>query len=107
MDCGVVAPAREVEEVAKPDSCRCGYTRHMSTPSSYSIRIVLAAAVLFALTGCGNKGPLVMPQKPVPVEVAPASTPEATPPASSDPATPSTQTDGQPSQPTTPADGKG
>ena len=27
-----------------------------------------AVAVVLALAACGNKGPLVMPQKPVPVE---------------------------------------
>ncbi|WP_045738847.1 lipoprotein [Xanthomonas sp. MUS 060] len=83
----------------------------MSTLSSHSIRIVLAAAVLLALAGCGNKGPLVMPQKPVPVEVTPAAAPEATPPASADPAAPSTPADGQSSQPTNlsgpSVDGKG
>jgi len=30
--------------------------------------LVAAACVLLVLTACGNKGPLVMPQKPVPVE---------------------------------------
>ena len=39
--------------------------------------IALTVASLVALAGCGNKGPLVMPQKPVPVEVQPV-----TPPAS-------------------------
>ena len=30
--------------------------------------IPLAASALLFLSACGNKGPLVMPQKPVPVE---------------------------------------
>ena len=30
--------------------------------------LVAAACALLVLTACGNKGPLVMPQKPVPVE---------------------------------------
>jgi len=38
---------------------------------------VAAVCVLLVLTACGNKGPLVMPQKPVPVEeqVVPAPDP--------------------------------
>jgi len=32
------------------------------------LMFVAATATLLALTACGNKGPLVMPQKPVPVE---------------------------------------
>lgn len=31
-----------------------------------------AAAALLVLSACGNKGPLVMPQKPVPIEEQPA-----------------------------------
>jgi predicted small lipoprotein YifL len=41
------------------------------------ISIALAVAALSALPGCGNKGPLVMPQKPVPVEVQPVTPPPA------------------------------
>lgn len=52
--------------------------------------IALTVASLVALAGCGNKGPLVMPQKPVPVEVQPVtppapqqSQPQSQPPQSS------------------------
>ncbi|WP_254460362.1 LPS translocon maturation chaperone LptM [Xanthomonas sacchari] len=67
----------------------------MSTSSSSPIRLVLSAAVLLALAGCGNKGPLVMPQKPVPVEATPAPAPDATPPATTDPAGQAQPVDGQ------------
>ncbi|ALJ27105.1 MULTISPECIES: lipoprotein [Stenotrophomonas] len=46
--------------------------------------LVAAACALLVLTACGNKGPLVMPQKPVPVEeqeVKPATQPQADGPA--------------------------
>jgi predicted small lipoprotein YifL len=38
-------------------------------------RILIVLAALGLLAACGNKGPLVMPQKPVPVEqpAAPAT----------------------------------
>lgn len=44
---------------------------------SHRILIPLAATSLLFLAACGNKGPLVLPQKPVPVEevVEPASEP--------------------------------
>ena len=66
-------------------------------------KTLLAASVfVLLLAACGNKGPLVMPQKPVPVEEpvpaapaepveAPTATPaEGTPepPPAADPATP-------------------
>lgn len=56
----------------------------MKIPHRNVILIPLAAASLLFLAACGNKGPLVLPQKPVPVEeiVEPAT--EATPPASQD-----------------------
>lgn len=57
----------------------------MSTKSSH-VRIALVAATFLALAACGNKGPLVMPQKPVPVETRPA-----TPPAQTEPASPAAQ----------------
>ena len=47
-------------------------------------RIAIASFLLCLLTACGNKGPLVMPQKPVPVEeqeVKPATQPQADGPA--------------------------
>ena len=41
-----------------------------------------ALAVALLLAACGNKGPLVMPQKPVPVEQeTPAPVPDEAPPA--------------------------
>ena len=52
--------------------------------STNRILIPLAALALLSLSACGNKGPLVMPQKPVPVEeqvVEPAADAEATPAA--------------------------
>jgi predicted small lipoprotein YifL len=39
----------------------------MSIPHRNRILIPLAAASLLLLAACGNKGPLVLPQKPVPV----------------------------------------
>lgn len=69
----------------------------MSTTFRHPIRIALAGAALLALVGCGNKGPLVMPQKPVPVETpaAPANPDEATPPATTEPADQAQPVDGQ------------
>ncbi|WP_312237165.1 lipoprotein [Stenotrophomonas sp.] len=54
----------------------------MSIPHRNRILIPLAAASLLLLAACGNKGPLVLPQKPVPVEeVAEPATDATTPPA--------------------------
>jgi predicted small lipoprotein YifL len=36
--------------------------------TSRLLMLVPAACALLVLTACGNKGPLVMPQKPVPIE---------------------------------------
>ncbi len=36
--------------------------------TSRSLMLIPVACALLALTACGNKGPLVMPQKPVPIE---------------------------------------
>jgi predicted small lipoprotein YifL len=44
--------------------------------------LIPAALLLLGLSACGNKGPLVMPQKPVPIEeqeVTPAEQPAADP----------------------------
>ncbi|RXQ98747.1 LPS translocon maturation chaperone LptM [Pseudoxanthomonas composti] len=45
----------------------------------------LSCALLLALSACGNKGPLVLPEKPAPVEELPASnaptSEDPTPPA--------------------------
>jgi predicted small lipoprotein YifL len=48
-------------------------------------RWALSCATLLALSACGNKGPLVLPEKPAPV-AAPA--PAAPTPASTDPSQP-------------------
>ena len=48
--------------------------------------ILSALAVVLVLAACGNKGPLVMPQKPVDVPVTPApadAAPESPAPAAS------------------------
>ncbi|HJW57411.1 MAG TPA: lipoprotein [Burkholderiaceae bacterium] len=37
------------------------------------IRLGAAAALLFAVSGCGQKGPLYLPAKPQPVVSAPAA----------------------------------
>ena len=44
-----------------------GYTSAMNKTPRFPM-LVAAACALLVLTACGNKGPLVMPQKPVPVE---------------------------------------
>ena len=57
---------------------RRGYTAAMTK------RLVLLSLLSCLLAACGNKGPLVMPQKPVPVEeqeVKPATQPQADGPA--------------------------
>ena len=60
----------------------CGYTRHMSTNLPI-FRMALVAAGFLTLAACGNKGPLVMPQKPVPVQTQPTT---ETQPAQTEPA---------------------
>lgn len=40
----------------------------MKTSPRTLISLTLAASALLVLSACGNKGPLVLPQKPVPVE---------------------------------------
>lgn len=66
----------------------------MTNSRAHLILIPLAASGLLFLAACGNKGPLVMPQQPVPVEevVEPAAAPptgddaqgDGTPPAAQD-----------------------
>jgi diaminopimelate decarboxylase len=51
----------------------------------------LAASVALALAGCGQKGPLYLPEKGGAVVTSPAATPPAPPPAPNPP--------GQPPQP--------
>lgn len=59
----------------------------MSMMSSRFLRIAVAASGLLILAACGNKGPLVMPQKPVPVEAQPVPQPPSgeTPPPTQTP----------------------
>ncbi|MEB2232946.1 lipoprotein [Xanthomonas sp. LMC-A-07] len=51
----------------------------MSIMSRPSVRLALVGATLVLLAACGNKGPLVMPQKPVPVEAQPVLQPPDAP----------------------------
>ncbi len=60
--------------------------------SRMNIRLPLVLVTACLLTACGNKGPLVLPQKPVPVETTPAA----------QPATPAPSTEASQSQPATP-----
>ncbi|EKT4443399.1 TPA: lipoprotein [Stenotrophomonas maltophilia] len=75
----------------------------MNIPHRNTLLIPLAAASLLLLAACGNKGPLVLPQKPVPVEetVEPVAEPatEATPAQTEGSGTPATTVD--PAAPTT------
>jgi predicted small lipoprotein YifL len=75
----------------------------MKIPHRNAILIPLAAASLLLLAACGNKGPLVLPQKPVPVEeaVEPAAEPatEAAPAQTEGTGTPATTAEPAP-QPT-------
>ncbi len=60
----------------------------MKTTPRTLISLALAASALLVLSACGNKGPLVMPQKPVPVEdVAEPAADDQTPPAATDDST--------------------
>ncbi len=56
----------------------------MSIPHPRILLIPLAALALLSLSACGNKGPLVMPQKPVPVEEQAVEPVEDTVPADTD-----------------------
>lgn len=47
----------------------------MSIMSRPSVRLALVGATFVPFAACGNKGPLVMPQKPVPVEAQPVPQP--------------------------------
>ena len=44
------------------------------------LRLALSCAALLALSACGNKGPLVLPEKPAPVETPAPATPATTDP---------------------------
>ncbi|MGE8279690.1 MAG: LPS translocon maturation chaperone LptM [Stenotrophomonas sp.] len=81
----------------------------MNTTSRFLI-LIPAALMLLGLSACGNKGPLVMPQKPVPIEeqevvpaddsTPPASEGEGTTPPASDTTEGQDKTEGTDSQPT-------
>lgn len=43
------------------------------------MRITLSAAILAVLAGCGAKGPLILPEKVVPIEVPAETVPETVP----------------------------
>ena len=61
-----------------------GYTRPMKPIA----RSLLVAAVLVTLAGCGNKGPLVLPDAPAADVAVPTQTPppsEPPPPGAADP----------------------
>ena len=46
-----------------------------------SLRLTLSAAILALLAGCGAKGPLILPEKAVPIEAPTETAPESVPPA--------------------------
>ena len=50
-----------------------------------TLRIATLAALLATLAGCGNKGPLVLPARPAPID--PATVPAAQPATDAQPAT--------------------
>lgn len=60
----------------------CGYTGAMNTLNRKIIAVALAGLVTAGVVGCGNKGPLVLPQRPAvdsaPVDVEEAEADEAT-----------------------------
>lgn len=68
----------------------------MSLMSRPSVRLALVGATFVLLAACGNKGPLVMPQKPVPVEAQPVPPPDEPTPAPVDTDTPPASTTDQP-----------
>ncbi|MDG2526019.1 lipoprotein [Stenotrophomonas sp. HITSZ_GD] len=70
----------------------------MSMKFSRSFRIAAAGAGLLLLAACGNKGPLVMPQKPVPVQAQPVPQPPSgeTPPPTQTPTEAAQPIDGTP-----------
>ena len=75
-------------------------------------RIATTALALALLAGCGNKGPLVLPTEPPPIDPAtlPDTQPEpATPtdPEAAEPATDSTTPPETPAPPATDGDGNG
>lgn len=71
--------------MSKDTYSKAFFARHL-------VRFAAAAAAFLVVAACGNKGPLVMPQKPVPVEVQ--QVPVAAPPATQTPAESSQPVDG-------------
>jgi len=83
-------------ECQQPANGVLAILRSMSIKPRPFVRLALIGATFSLLAACGNKGPLVMPQKPVPVEAQPASQPPdaSTPaPASVDSSKHATTTD--------------
>ena len=62
-----------------------------------SMHIALSAVVLALLAGCGAKGPLILPEKAVPIELPAETAPEAAP--ESVPPVDGTETDAVPAEP--------
>ena len=63
-----------------------------------TMRLILSAAVVALLAGCGAKGPLILPEKAIPIEVPaeetmPEAAPESVPPADG------AETDATPTEP--------
>jgi predicted small lipoprotein YifL len=65
------------------------------------MRITLSAAILAVLAGCGAKGPLILPEKVVPIEVPAETVPEDAPERSPDsvPSVDSPEADALPEEP--------
>lgn len=80
----------------------------MKIPHRNVLLIPLAAASLLFLAACGNKGPLVLPQKPVPVEeaVEPAAEPATEAPPAQTEGTSTPATTPEPAPQPTPAPAK-
>ncbi|HDS1102403.1 LPS translocon maturation chaperone LptM [Stenotrophomonas maltophilia] len=80
----------------------------MKIPHRNVLLIPLAAASLLFLAACGNKGPLVLPQKPVPVEeaVEPAAEPATEAPPAQTEGTSTPATTAEPAPQPTPAPAK-
>ena len=87
-----------------PSGCHGGYTARMNKRLVF-VSAAFAIALPLALSGCGNKGPLVLPgppaepstESPVPVPV-PETVPETVPPPAADTATPPPPADGTSAQ---------
>lgn len=81
-----------------PSGCHGGYTARMNKRLVF-VSAAFAIALPLALSGCGNKGPLVLPGPPAePSTESPAPAPETVPPPAADTATPPPPADGTPAQ---------